>query len=713
MVNEGGEFLPEDGMVLDEEALGFIEILGFGLPLADEIARNANQADVVEPGGHFQDLLLVGRKIEDLGHGPADFEGAAGLVTEGGVERLHGLDAEFDRAIEIALESIVELGELVVLLGATGELQFQLAIELGELLVHGEGGRLESVVAGEELEALDGILDGDEEFLTKPWLDDEPIDLAAINGINDGVEAQHRGDEHSGGIGLNDLGLGEEIKACHGRHLLVGDDDGELLLLQDLERGERIGRGGNEITGADKSFAEGNQHNLLVIDDEDAMRSLRGSFRNHRLGGEACDDFAELVPDFAGRNIRTDDHIGRFEKGLIVFVLVAPINLHHFFYRQLKATNFVKKSWRKAILSIDHGEDGIELIIRRMEELDRGSFGGGGGDVEAVFAESLRGGFEIFAGGFDDKKGFAAEDELGLESFCFAEIRLRQPEAEGGAFVFSRINGDGTVVFFDEEAGVVETEARAFVEGLGGEEGVENLVEVFGGDAGAGILDFDADDGDARNGALEILDGWNFAEETGFEVEIASLGHGVGGVKGKVDENLAKLDGVDVEGELFGGEFGVERDAADGFADDFEGIGDEFVGAVVIALADFALVEAENALDELGGLHGVALDEAKSLKKVVTLIHRALIGLAEGIDPGHDVAEVMSEAHSEDTEGFFPDRRSEAFLGDHLAGDIDPGAIVTENEAVAAEDGFAALQNIGDFACFDVPNAKGGGDGFA
>src|SRR5688572_14088277 len=100
--------------------------------------------------------------------------------------------------------------------------------------------------------------------------------------------------------------------------------------------------------------------------------------------------------------------------------------------------------------------------------------------------------------------------------------------------------------------------------------------------------------------------------------------------------------------------------APDGLADDFQGVRDKLVNVIVISLPHFSLVQGQNPLYELGRLHGISLDEPKTLMHLVRWIYRALVGLAEGIDSSHDIAEIVSQAHREHAQGLFPNRRREA-----------------------------------------------------
>ena len=82
---------------------------------------------------------------------------------------------------------------------------------------------------------LDGVAYRCQEFFADPRLYDEPVDLSLVDGLDDRVEAEHGGDEDAGGVGLELLGVGQEIQPGHPRHLIVGDDDRERLRLENLE----------------------------------------------------------------------------------------------------------------------------------------------------------------------------------------------------------------------------------------------------------------------------------------------------------------------------------------------------------------------------------------------------------------------------------------------------------------------------------------------
>src|SRR5581483_10550072 len=60
LMDEGGEFLAEDGMVADQGPFGFGQALRLLLPALDQLAGNANEPDVVDEGADFQCLTIFG-----------------------------------------------------------------------------------------------------------------------------------------------------------------------------------------------------------------------------------------------------------------------------------------------------------------------------------------------------------------------------------------------------------------------------------------------------------------------------------------------------------------------------------------------------------------------------------------------------------------------------------------------------------------------------
>src|ERR1039458_9309090 len=98
VADEGGEFLAENRVLLDQRAFGFGERVRVFLPAADDLARNADKADVVQQRGAFEHALLVRRQLGNGADGAAKFRDAPRLVSERRIKRLHCVDAEFDGA---------------------------------------------------------------------------------------------------------------------------------------------------------------------------------------------------------------------------------------------------------------------------------------------------------------------------------------------------------------------------------------------------------------------------------------------------------------------------------------------------------------------------------------------------------------------------------------------------------------------------------------
>jgi hypothetical protein len=69
-------------------------------------------------------------------------------------------------------------------------------------------------------------------------------------------------------------GLGEELDAAHVRHALVGEHDRDRrLLVEDLERAARVGRG-EDLVLAFEGEGHRLEDRLLVVDDQDPGQTL-------------------------------------------------------------------------------------------------------------------------------------------------------------------------------------------------------------------------------------------------------------------------------------------------------------------------------------------------------------------------------------------------------------------------------------------------------
>jgi hypothetical protein len=136
------------------------------------------------------------------------------------------------------------------------------------LLVHGLRGGLQTGVAGNQLVPLHRVLDSGQQFLPQPRLDDEPVNLPLVDRVNDRAQAQDGGDEDAGGVGLDFAHLRQEFQARDHGHLLVGDDDRELLFLEHAQGMDGVRGSDHAVALAQQGVAQGHQHDLLVVHDE-------------------------------------------------------------------------------------------------------------------------------------------------------------------------------------------------------------------------------------------------------------------------------------------------------------------------------------------------------------------------------------------------------------------------------------------------------------
>jgi hypothetical protein len=212
-----------------------------------------------------------GVRLEVSAHRAAKLGHATGLVAERGIKRLDSVEAKLHRAQEVLFERMVDVGELLVLRRDELHLLFKRAVQLDELRVHGLRGGLQVVVLADELEALDGVLDGGQQFLAQPGLDDEAVDFALVDGVDHGVQAQHGGDEDARGVGLDLARLGQQLEAGERGHALIGDDDGELGLLELGQRAAGVRHGDDLVAFAPEGFVERHQDDFFVVHHQDAV----------------------------------------------------------------------------------------------------------------------------------------------------------------------------------------------------------------------------------------------------------------------------------------------------------------------------------------------------------------------------------------------------------------------------------------------------------
>src|SRR5437667_9227418 len=78
------------------------------LPMFDEIVRNTQQTDVMQPGGDLEEARFLGRQLKMQGHGSAQLKGAASLAPQNRIEGFQRADAELDGMVNVSLEPFGE-----------------------------------------------------------------------------------------------------------------------------------------------------------------------------------------------------------------------------------------------------------------------------------------------------------------------------------------------------------------------------------------------------------------------------------------------------------------------------------------------------------------------------------------------------------------------------------------------------------------------------
>ena len=179
--------------------------------------------------------------------------------------------------------------------------------------------------------------------------------------------------------------------------------------------------------------------------------------------------------------------------------------------------------------------------------------------------------------------------------------------------------------------------------------------QVPRGDAAAVVLHRQANAGQPGKPALEV--GQLLRGRVGGEAENedAAIGHGVGRIEGQVQYGLAELDDVHIDGQLAGGQFGLDANAArQDFADQLDQFGHRLVEIVILAGAGLATMQADDALDELAGLERTLLDEVQRGQLFVFGAGLGEDQFCQGQDSRHKIAEIVSQPHCQQRECFLP-----------------------------------------------------------
>jgi hypothetical protein len=144
-------------------------------PFVHQLGRQADQAEVVQPTRYFERLLLVRRERQPGGHRPAQRTDTARTPGHRRIQQFNGPEAEFERGEEVPTERLVRGGEPLVIPAGLANLVFEVLVESHESFIHRQECGLEHVVLADQLVALHGVGDGDQQFLAQPGFDDETI----------------------------------------------------------------------------------------------------------------------------------------------------------------------------------------------------------------------------------------------------------------------------------------------------------------------------------------------------------------------------------------------------------------------------------------------------------------------------------------------------------------------------------------------------------
>ena len=289
------------------------------------------------------------------------------------------------------------------------------------------------------------------------------------------------------------------------------------------------------------------------------------------------------------------------------------------------------------------------------------------------------------------------------------KIGLGQPQLKTGAGAFLGKDGNGALVFFHGNARIVEAQAGAF--GFGGEEGIENGGQMALFDAGAAVLDGQADAGQTRQGSLDVFQGRQGFVPRGAQGQAPPLRHGVRRVEHQIDDRLPEFHHVQVNRKLRRRQLRVEQDAAgQDFGDQLNQVVGNVIEIMVIALARLAQVQVDHALHQLAGLQRTFLDQRQALVKRMRRFERAQKRFAQRMNARDDVGEIVRHAQRQHRQRLLPRGRREPFFGDGLPGHVQPHHLVAEQQPAARNRRLAMLQNVGHPARDGVADAKSIGD---
>src|SRR5665213_507072 len=262
------------------------------------------------------------------------------------------------------------------------------------------------------------------------------------------------------------------------------------------------------------------------------------------------------------------------------------------------------------------------------------------------------------------------------------QIGCREFEAELGAFADGAVDVDLAGVLLHDAVGDGEAEAGAFAlaflgGALGGEEGVVDAAEGFGGHAGTVVGDADFDDAGA------VLGGEGDAAG-------AAVLHGVLGVHQEVDENLLELAEIALNGREIGFEVECDFDAAGAhlMLKERGRVADHGVDVDAGDVSRASAREVEQAVDDFGSAEGLLGDLVEDRGEVLAVgVRFELLGEHLGVagDDGEGGVDLMRDAGGEKTDGgkFF--RLGELRFEVHAVGEVVDDDDAADSLEVAVE----------------------------
>ena len=125
----------------------------------------------------------------------------------------------------------------------------------------------------EQIVLLGGLANDSFELVGVPGLENVPKDMAFVDGVDHRLDVGVAGEEHPDRVGLDLPGLAEEDVAGHPGHPLVGEDQVDLVLVQQIDRG-LAGGGGEHSVRAVELVTQAFQHVHFVVDDQEGMPPL-------------------------------------------------------------------------------------------------------------------------------------------------------------------------------------------------------------------------------------------------------------------------------------------------------------------------------------------------------------------------------------------------------------------------------------------------------